>query len=103
MLTTKLGSLNGNGFADFSIGPVPKSEATILLSFMASMLIPLKHRKKCLKLVCFLTQISTQDRILKNTEGRHYLNKKYSGWPKSEDSVLDGLSVASVVQKPQVS
>lgn len=46
MLTTKLGSLNGSGLAAFSTGPELNSEDAILFSLMASMLTPLKHRKK---------------------------------------------------------
>lgn len=45
MLTTKLGSLKGNGLAAFSTGPELNSEDAILFSLTASMLTPLKHRK----------------------------------------------------------
>ena len=53
MLTTKLGSLNGNGLAAFSMGPVLKSEGTILFSVTPSMLIPLKQNKNSMGSVSF--------------------------------------------------
>lgn len=86
-LTTKLGSLKGSGLAAFSTGPELNSEDAILFSLTASMLTPLKHRKKNLwsQSRWVLHICSQQDRHARSSglqqvptlkAGEHYLYKQ---------------------------